>query len=130
METFVRCKRQRGLSLISLLMLFLLGGFFVTCVLKMGPVYIEAWNFRTILTDLEGQFANAEVVDKFEIRKKIQRRMDIDMIDAIQPDQIKVRRDGDVYVVSGDYEVRVALIGNVDVVMKFANQVNIPLPNQ
>lgn len=131
-EKFIRhyngsMQKQRGASVLTLLFYMLIGGLFVTCVLKMGPVYLDNWNFRSILNDLESQLEDVSVVDKRTIRSKIGKRLNIDMIDAIAVDDIEIKRDGDEYIVNGDYESRVALLGNIDVVMKFSNETRVPI---
>ena len=118
---------ESGMSLLAMLFFILIGGLLITCILKMGPVYLENWNFRSILTDLEEQFEQEAILEKSEIRSKIMRRMNIDMIDAIKLEDVTIKRDDDDYLVTGDYEARVELLGNVDVVMKFKNQVRLPI---
>ena len=119
---------QRGMSMLGMLVAILLGGLLITCVLKMVPAYIESWNVRSILQDLDQQFEGVAVVEKRAIRSKLNKRMHIDMIDAIQPGDISIEKERDVYIVSANYEKRVSLIGNVDVVMKFEdNVVEIPI---
>lgn len=119
---------QRGMTMLSMLVCILLGGLLITCVLKMVPVYIENWNIRSILNDLVPHFEGTGRVEKRDILKKIGNRMDIDMVDAISADSIEVKKENDMYRVSANYETRVALFGNVDVVMKFENNtVDIPM---
>lgn len=124
-------RRQRGLTMISMVVLLLFGAFVVTCVLKMLPVYIENWNVRSILNALDEQFENTTVVSKSDIRTKITKRMNIDMISSIKAKDIEIKKEKNVYIVNANYESRVPLIGNVDVVMKFDNNVvEIPIHNQ
>jgi len=119
--------RQKGLSMPSLLMLFIIGGVIVTCIIKMGPVYYDNWNFRSILEDIETEFSGVGTVDKTVVRKRIQKRMSIDMIKSIKSKDVTITRDGDAYVVGAQYEARVSLLGNVDVVMKFDDKVYLSL---
>lgn len=114
-----------------MVVLLLFGAFVVTCVLKMLPVYIENWNVRSILNALDEQFENTTVVSKSDIRTKITKRMNIDMISSIKAKDIEIKKEKNVYIVNANYESRVPLIGNVDVVMKFDNNVvEIPIHNQ
>jgi len=119
--------KQLGVSTLSLLFLLIVGGVLVTCVLKIGPVYYDNWNFRSILSDLEAEFSGKGAVDKMAVRKRLQKRMNIDMIDWVKSKDVTIERDGDNYVVAGKYEARVELFGNVDVVMKFDDQVKLSM---
>lgn len=116
------CLKQRGMSTWSLLLLFVIGGFVVTCVLKLGPVYYDNWNFRSILNDLETEFSGTGAIDKIAVRRRLQNRMNIDMIDWVDLKDVTITRDDDNYIVAGKYEARVELFGNVDVVLKFDDQ--------
>lgn len=121
------CRKQRGVSTWSLLFLLVIGGFVVTCVLKLGPVYYDNWNFRSILNDLETEFSGTGAIDKMAVRSRLQKRMNIDMIDWVKAKDVTITRDGDNYVVVGKYEARVELLGNVDVVLKFDDQVKLSM---
>ncbi|MBT8148992.1 MAG: DUF4845 domain-containing protein [Gammaproteobacteria bacterium] len=120
--------KQRGLGMLGMLVVMLIGGLLLTCVVKMAPVYIGNWNIKSILSDIEEQFQGAGPIEKEQIVKKIQKRMNIDMVDAITMNDIKVKKEKGRYVVTANYEKRVNLMGNVDIVMVFAdNTVEIPL---
>lgn len=121
-------KRQQGLSALSLIVYICLFVFVTTCVIKISPVYIENRTFRSILKDLSVQFEK-ERANKVLIEQKIRKRLQMDMIEGISPKDIIVSKEDRKYVVTADYENRIPLFGNIDVVIKF-NDIREEIPAQ
>lgn len=121
-------QRQRGMGMLGMLLVILFGGLTITCAVKMLPFYVENWNIKSILGDLEEQFAGNPGVKKEDIAEKFSKRLYIDMVEQISMDDVIVKKEKGAYVVTANYEKRVNLFGNVDVVMVFDNNVaEIPL---
>lgn len=116
-----RMRAQLGMGMIGMLVVMLIGGLLLTCVIKMFPVYVGNWNIQSILGDLESQFEGVGALKKEDIVKKISKRMNVDMVDVITMDDVVVKKESGVYMVTANYEKRVKLIGNVDLVMVFNN---------
>ena len=114
-------RAQLGMGMIGMLVVMLIGGLLLTCVVKMAPVYLGNWNIQSILGDLESQFEGVGALKKEDIVKKISKRMNVDMVDVITMDDVVVKKESGVYMVTANYEKRVKLIGNVDLVMVFNN---------
>ncbi|NNC55662.1 MAG: DUF4845 domain-containing protein [Pseudomonadales bacterium] len=112
---------QRGMGMLGMLVVILAGGVAITCAVKMVPFYIENWNIKSILGDVKEQFDGIPTVKKADIVDKINKRLYIDMVEVISPKEVSVRKEKTGYVVSANYEKRVNLFGNVDVVMVFDN---------
>jgi hypothetical protein len=119
--------RQRGMSMLGAVFAILLGAFVLTCVLKLGPAYMSNWQIQSILSSMKSEFEQAEmVVDRRAVHRKLSKRFDIDQIDAITFQDVKVSRDEDDVVVNANYESRIPLLANIDVVLKFEdNEVRI-----
>ncbi|MBT8150236.1 MAG: DUF4845 domain-containing protein [Gammaproteobacteria bacterium] len=113
--------RQYGMGMLSMLVAILVCGVSITCAVKMVPFYVENWNIKSILGDLQEQFNGDPTVKKEDIVDKLNKRMYIDMVEAISAKDISVRKENTGYVVNANYEKRVNLFGNVDVVMVFDN---------
>lgn len=115
-------KRQRGLGLLGLI--FVLGtlAFVAVVVIKVGPLYL---NEMTVATAVKGvaedpELAGAELV---MIRNRLQRRWDIDYIEQVEPKQVRLKRVSNGRVLFYDYEARVNLFYNIDIVVRFKNEV-------
>jgi hypothetical protein len=118
--------KQAGLTLISMLLVFLLIAFFATLTIKILPLYL---NQMKIARALDGVSEDPEVSasDAANIRLHLQRRWIIEMVDFVKPEDIKIRRNNEGRAMVYDYEARAHLFYNIDVVVHFANAV--PLRN-
>ncbi len=124
----VSAQVMRGMGTINLLVVLAVAALALTCVLKMLPVYIEN---RSLLAILEGikeeHLAANQPTTRSEIKLKIAKRFNINQIDSISASDVVVEKTKEGYTITANYESRVPLIGNVDVVMKFDNnQVQLP----
>lgn len=115
-------KRQRGLGLLGLL--FVLGtlAFVALLVIKIGPLYL---NEMTVATAVKGAAEDPDLVgaELSAIRNRLQRRWDIDYIDQVEAKQIRLKRTANGRALFYDYEARVNLFYNIDVVVRFKNEV-------
>ena len=114
-------KQQQGFSLWGTLILLALIAFFVTILLRLYPVYYEYFSVSSIMDRIEGeQFAT-----KSEIVKRLTATMQIDNVRRVKLDNFDIKKTKTGFTVVLDYEDRVAMMGNIDVVAKFNKQVEI-----
>lgn len=116
-------KRQEGMTAIGWLIVLALIGFFVLLALRMMPSYLEFYKIVSTLDSLESEGA---MDSPREIRKLLERRFDISYVHSITPNQVAVKSAGANWDVIADYDSRVHLFANVDVVMSFYKQVQVP----
>jgi len=122
-----RFYRQAGMSSIGLVSSIALGLLLLTCTLKMLPAYIQNWNVQSVLDSvLTEHLERATPLTKAEIRTRINKRLNINQITALSSKQIEIEKTAEAYTVVADYEVRESLFANIDVVMKFDNNVSLP----
>jgi hypothetical protein len=106
------------MTFISLLLLLAILGFFVLLLLKLGPLYLENYKVKGVLTGLESDtMLNAGSAG--EVRSLVDRRLYINEVRRLTPKDIKVKREGNVVHVEISYEVREKIVGNVDAVVSF-----------
>jgi hypothetical protein len=110
--------RQRGLTLISWLVVFMVIGFFIMLGLRLGPIYMHNYSVKNIMADLQQEpLISRKPVG--EIRQMLMRRFDINGIENLGRDNIKISRSGGTTKVEVVYETRQHIAGNVDVVVTF-----------
>lgn len=110
--------RQKGLSLIGVGLLAFLIIFFGLLLIKMSGTYYDHYTLdQMIQTSLEGQTASRFSASDFESR--LQKNMDINQIRMDLDDALEINRRRDPLTIVLDYEQRVHLFANVDVVMMF-----------
>lgn len=117
-------RKQTGISFISLLVLIGAAGFFVMIGLKLVPSYIEHYSIKKVLLSLE----NDSLINKkspAEIRKLIQKRLKINSVYDFNPKNISFSKKQRGLEVRIAYEVREKVVGNVDMVLSFDDQVTL-----
>jgi len=120
-----RPRRQDGATLIGWLLIMVFVAFVALIGMKLVPVYLDSFTvssiLRTMKTDstLKGQGRSA-------ILDTLNKRLDINDIDSIKPEDITIRTVAGGTEVDVDYEDRVSLLGNLDAVATFHKKVVIP----
>jgi len=111
-------KRQQGLGMLGWLIVLGIASFALTCFFRVGPLYLEYWQTRKAL-DLVLIDSQSSGKSKDELLGAIQRQFDVSRIESITLKDIKFVDAKSGREVSANYEKRVALIANIDVVVKF-----------
>ena len=118
-------KDQRGITTIGFIMVLAVLGLIGFAVIQLVPVYLENMKIIQVLnqtkTDLDGQNASIE-----DIRKSIDKRVNIEGLYGVNPRKdFSVKRGGNGYTVSTDYERRRAYVANIYLLAEFEHSVEI-----
>ncbi|MFT4888161.1 MAG: hypothetical protein ACJAY7_000463 [Pseudohongiellaceae bacterium] len=111
-------KRQAGASKLGVIMTFVVIVVFLTCGLKIGPLYIDH-NIVTSYTKSlieSGEIAN---LNTRELRLKVGDNLQINNVRDFDVTSVRLAKENDKPVVTIAYERRVELLLNLDVVAKF-----------
>jgi hypothetical protein len=111
--------RQRGLSSLAWLTVFVAAGFFVTCGIKLFPIYLNGWTVDSIISkaiekgELKGKTPG-------QIKGKLGKYFDTNRVDGINARDLKVmhNRKAATIEIDATFEQRLPLMYNVDVVVK------------
>lgn len=117
-------KRQRGLTFISWLVVFIIVGFFVMIGIKITPIYLEHF---AILKSLES-LKNEPLISRkpvTEIRKLLLRRLDMNSIQFLSKEEMKITRAGGVTTITISYEERKPILGNMALVVTFDDSIEL-----
>ena len=116
MNSMVR--QQRGATLITWLVIFMMIGFFIMLGLRLAPIYMQNYTVKNIIEDLQTEpMIGRKPVG--EIRQMLLRRFDINGIRELGRDNVKISRSGGTTKVEVAYETRQHIVANVDVVVTF-----------
>lgn len=117
-------KGQRGMTAIGWLIVLGILSFFVLLVLRLAPGYLEFYKVKSVLESLQQEpYLGSKT--PMEIRKLIDRRVEVNAIDSINgKDFIIVQANGKT-TIQAQYEVRVHIVGNVDAVSSFDESVEV-----
>lgn len=110
--------RQSGMSVIGILIIAVMLGFFVMCAMRMLPPYMEYLSVKKIVSETATEFDAGEGTVP-DLRRRIGNLFNTNQIYALSPRDVKVyRKEGKTYI-DANYEVRTPVFGRIDAVMKF-----------
>ena len=114
-------KNQRGITLIGMVVVCIVIVLVAIGGLKIAPAYIEYLTAKKAIVAIAQ--ANSESTVG-EVRYAFQMRSAIDNIDVIGPKDLEVTKEGNDIVISFAYPKRIALFGNISLVIDFAASSN------
>lgn len=114
-------KNQIGISALGLLFLLCIGGFFVVCLMKVGPLYYDDYKMQSILERVGTEGIPLQDQSIPQIRRNISNQFTVDGIRDLDINDIKIEKDGDTVTLSLSREARVNLFGSLDVVLSSEN---------
>ncbi|KQQ68262.1 hypothetical protein ASF84_01730 [Pseudomonas sp. Leaf127] len=120
--------KQRGLSLIGLLLLLGFIAFALSTAFKVVPHYIDYFSLRKVIeTAVDNPSLGIESVDDFY--SYVGKNMQVNTIRDVDLKQaLRLKVENNRFVAHLDYEQREPLIFNVDLVMKFDKQFSVAKP--
>lgn len=113
--------KQQGFSFWGLLVLLALIAFFATIVLRLYPVYYEYFSVSSIMNRIEDE----ALASKSDIVKRLSRTMQVDNVRRVNLDDFDIKKTKTGFTVTLDYEDRVEMMGNLDVIAKFNKKIEI-----
>jgi hypothetical protein len=113
-------RKQRGMTLTSFLMVLAVVGFALYIGMKLFPMYQEFYAIKVAMKSLANESGSADM-DPGKAQELFFKRMDMNYSDTVKRDNIKFDRIEGGWRMSVNYEVRKALIGNLDIVGRFDN---------
>lgn len=123
-------KKQQGLGMLAWLVVLAIAGFFLLCAFKIIPLYAENRYVISGLKALVEPGTKLEDMTTAEIKKKMGNFYMINNVRSKDAQNIVVDRDARRVVVKIDYEARVNLFSNLDVVVDFKNHLDSTAPHQ
>ena len=113
-------KSHSGMTTTSALFTVFIVGFALTIIFKLGPHYLD----NRIIQGAIDQVGQSDINGKSDsqIRRKIACFFTINNIRDIDTRKVVIARDDNGTRISLDYEKRIVMFGNVDVVLRFSNK--------
>lgn len=117
-------RRSQGVTLLGMMTMVLVISFSVMLIIKMMPPYMQNFAVKDALKDISKE-PNASLMTKAKVKDKIERRLQVDGINAVITNNLVVEKVGGKMQWSLKYENRVPVVGNIDFVFKFDEQVQL-----
>lgn len=116
--------RQDGITALGFLILAAFLGLFALAAIKLIPVYLENAKIQSTLEKVKEEHdGNRPTVN--DIRAAIGRRFNIESVNALQPNDVQIKRISGGYSVDASYDARVSYLGNLYLVAEFSNQIEV-----
>lgn len=113
--------RQTGASLLSIMIVLIIGGVFFSVGFKLYPAYFDYKLVDSVLTDVS---TDQDELSKplIRLRQDLAKKFRINQVKLPEKDSIVVRQEKGMIYFDLDYEVRVPMFYNVDAVVSFNKQ--------
>lgn len=112
--------RQRGASTLGILVSVLFFASLLTLVIKLGPAYLDDYTVKGALQGLDGEEGLSKMTPA-DVRRLVTKRLSVNNVDGFNAKDIQIEKDGDIVIISLEYEVRTHVVSNVDAVMSFSH---------
>lgn len=109
--------RQAGASLSGMLVTVAVIGFIAYAAIKLVPIYLESFNVKASLNSLGEEVRQGASAG--EIRGELMKRLQMNNVDSVRPEDVEIKAMGRARVVVVNYEVRTRFYGNLYLVMAF-----------
>jgi len=121
-------KGQGGMTVLGMLMLAAVIGFFGLIVMKLVPMYVESFKVDQALESM-AKDTGIITSTKHEIRRKFIRRMDIEDVDRFDQRNIReymtIEKSGNSVRIVIEYQGSTELFGNLSLVADFYKQATV-----
>lgn len=117
-------KPHQGYTLISLIFMLGIFGFFVLLAMKVGPIYLDHSKVKSALAAIE-ELRNVETLSESEIKSSLDKRFNMNYVSDLKAQDVKVTKRGSYLKVEANYEVEQKIIGNASVLVKFDDVVEV-----
>lgn len=119
---------QKGMTFWGVSFILLLIGFAVFNVLKLLPVYLESFAIESSVTSMESEGKAEFFSSAMEVKNTLRRRLSMNNVTVLEPQEdISVVREGNYYLISVDYEVRVPYMSNIELLVSFKHDARVPV---
>jgi hypothetical protein len=112
--------RQEGMTYLGMLMLLIIVAFFAVITIKVLPIYLENFKVKSSLESLAQETKNdPATLSPIELEKLLLNRFSVNDVEHVKKEDIKISKEGHKTVIVVDYEARVTLFNNLDLVARF-----------
>ncbi len=114
--------RQSGMTAIGVVLLLAVIGVFAMTVMRLTPLYLEYQSISTIMNGLTKELKTATPT---QLRSMIEKRMDVNNVTVVTPNDYKFSKKDGVMTVSIDYQAEAPFMSNVFFLVKFQKEVKV-----
>jgi len=116
--------RQRGITLISLIVIVAFVGSYAFALLKVTPFYLEQIKVSRVLKDVESNLSGSNP-SLIVLRDAIDKRLGIEMVRGLEARDFEIKKSNGGYTVRAEFERRASYFGNLYLVVVFDESIEI-----
>lgn len=116
--------KQRGLTMISWMVVLVFFIFFAVMLMNILPVYMTDATVATVMESLPDD-DTAKRTSAKNLRSLVHKRLTINSVYSIEPKTIKVKKGRGENIVIIEYEPRGTLVGSLDFIVSFRHEARI-----
>lgn len=117
-------KPQQGYTLISLIFMLGIFGFFVLLGLKIGPIYLDHSKVKNALAAIK-EMKDIDSLGETDIRSSLDKRFNMNYVSDLKAQDVIVIKRGGYLKVEAKYEVVEKIVGNASVLVQFDDVVEV-----
>jgi len=117
--------QQRGMTGIGWLLSISILVMVLMIAIKLIPAYIDQFNVSSVLSSLKSEPGIGNMTGG-EVTATILKRLDINMVKDVTPEDIYISQEGNSRIIEIEYQVQRNVLGNVDVLIRFNNRIEVP----
>ena len=121
-------KRQRGMSLIGMLLVLIILGFMAIVAMKVVPMYMDFYTVKSTIETVRKE--NVAQMSTTDIQNAIQKRFDIGYVNTIQARDLKIRNERTGKVLDLDYRDERELFYGLYVLLKHKEVIPLNAPSK
>ena len=111
-------RKQRGISLMGLIITLAVLGFLAVMAAKLMPAYIDYFAVKKMFATME-QAGDLKLSVR-EIRKSFDTRNVIENVQAVKGDDLEIGKEGGETVVTATWSVKVPMVSNISTCLDFS----------
>ncbi len=116
--------KQHGMTAGGWIMVIGLIAFFALTGMKLFPIYMQSITIDGVLKSMKEEPGIVKKTER-QIQKMIWSRLLVNQIENVKQDDFYIEKNGDVLLISVEYEDRRDYLGNLDVIASFKKEIEI-----
>jgi hypothetical protein len=111
-------RQQTGMTPMATFVIIVVVGFGVYLALKIVPLYLEYFNVASSINSLKDD-PDLSAKSTSKIRVLIRKRFEVNDVKRVTSQDVKIKKSGGGVIVIVQYEARVSIVANIDLVASF-----------
>lgn len=117
-------KKQKGMTLTGWMTVIALILFFAMLGMKIGPIYLENLTVKDVVESLKDEPLITKRSSS-QVKSMIMKRLNINSVYDLKSDNVTVKKSPGIMKVSIDYQVQKKLVGNMDILVTFSDEIEL-----